>query len=222
MLPIIEKLKEQNRWYLAQVLFVSSIFCLLLSVSRIYFTGTRFFFFLNWNLFLAFIPWAATTYIQIRPDIRQKKVMLFSIVALWLVFFPNAPYILTDLYHLRFTTSAPVWFDTVLILSYSWAGLIFGFVSLMDIEKILSTWLKPITIRITIVLLLFLSAFGIYLGRFLRWNSWDILREPMELFTDISNRFTNPIDHPKTWGVTILMGILLNMMYWTLKILKRN
>jgi uncharacterized membrane protein len=194
-----------------------SIFSATLSFIRIYFTGSPLFLFLNWNLFLAFIPWALTTYIQLKPHILKNKFALTSIVATWLLFFPNAPYIVTDLFHLRLSTAAPLWFDTVLIMSFSWAGLVFGFVSLMDIESLISNRLSPLVKQLTISSLLFLSAFGIYLGRFLRWNSWDILRDPMHLFSDIGNRILNPVDHPTTWGVTLLMGLLLNMMYWTIR-----
>jgi uncharacterized membrane protein len=72
-----------------------------------------------------------------------------------------------------------------------------------------------------IVLLLFVSGFGIYLGRFLRWNSWDIIQAPFGLLFDVGDRIVNPLAHSRTWGVTISMGILLNMMYWTIKLIKR-
>jgi uncharacterized membrane protein len=92
----------------------------------------------------------------------------------------------------------------------------------MDIEHLLQLRFKNKTTSALITLFLFMSGFGIYLGRYLRWNSWDIISNPLGLFNDIIERFINPIHHPRTWGMTILMGILLNMMYYSLKILKEK
>jgi uncharacterized membrane protein len=115
----------------------------------------------------------------------------------------------------------PIWFDLVLILSYAWTGLLFGFLSLLDLEKLISLSLKPYLTNIIIVTLLFLAGFGIYLGRFLRWNSWDIIQKPIALLNDVFDRVINPTDHLRTWSVTLLMGILLNMMYWSIKLFKQ-
>jgi uncharacterized membrane protein len=67
---------------------------------------------------------------------------------------------------------------------------------------------------------LFLSGFGIYIGRFLRWNSWDVINNPVPLFGDIIHRFANPLTHPRSWGLTILLGILLNLFYFSFKFIK--
>jgi uncharacterized membrane protein len=67
---------------------------------------------------------------------------------------------------------------------------------------------------------LFIGSFGIYVGRFLRWNSWDILTEPLHLIYDIGDRFINPFDHPRTWGMTIFMGIFLNMIYLSFRLIR--
>jgi uncharacterized membrane protein len=116
-------------------------------------------------------------------------------------------------------SSAPIWFDLVVILSFAWTGLMFGFVSLMDISTLLKKYFSNRTISIIIVFFLFISSFGIYLGRYLRWNSWDILRNPFGLFNDIADRFVNPFSHPRTWGMTLLMGVLLNMIFFSIKLL---
>lgn len=195
-----------------------SLFCFGISLTRYFITGTKVFLFLNWNLFLAFIPWLLSSVIVIKGI--DKKFILILLILSWLVFFPNSPYILTDLFHLRLRSSAPIWFDLIVILSFAWTGLIYGFTSLMDIEVLLKKYLKEKWINFTIVLFLFLSGFGIYLGRYLRWNSWDILTNPFELSSDIIDRFVNPFIHPRTWGMTLLMGILLNAMYFSIKFIK--
>jgi uncharacterized membrane protein len=98
----------------------------------------------------------------------------------------------------------------------------YGFVSLLDIENLLAEKSGKKTSAVICTLLLFLGSFGIYLGRFLRWNSWDIIQAPFRLFGDIGDRFINPLSHPRTWGLTILMGILLNFMYWSMKLMGKQ
>jgi len=90
----------------------------------------------------------------------------------------------------------------------------------MDIEKLLSSRLNKKWVNSLVVSFLFLSSFGIYLGRYLRWNSWDIISNPLGLAGDIFDRFVNPSSHPRTWGMTVLMGVLLNMMYFSIKFIK--
>jgi len=215
---MIEKLKNAGRLNITILLIAMSLFCFGISLTRYFITDTKVFLFLNWNLFLAFIPWLLSSVIIIKGI--DKKFTLILLILSWLVFFPNSPYILTDLFHLRLRSSAPIWFDLIVILSFAWTGLIFGFISLMDIEVLLKKYLKDKWINFTIVLFLFLSSFGIYLGRYLRWNSWDILTNPFELSRDIIDRFVNPFIHPRTWGMTLLMGILLNAMYFSMKFIK--
>lgn len=215
---MILKLKEKNRLNITILLFVMSVFSLGLSLFRFILTDSEMFLFLNWNLFLAFIPWIISTLIIVNA--YHKKLHLFLLIIIWLLFFPNSPYILTDLFHLRISSAAPIWYDLIVILSFAWTGLLFGFLSLMDIEELLNKYFARKTTFLFIISFLFLGAFGIYLGRFLRWNSWDIISNPFGLFNDISDRIFNPFSHPRTWGVTILMGTLLNMMYFTLKFMK--
>jgi len=92
----------------------------------------------------------------------------------------------------------PIWFDLVLILSFAWVGLLFGYLSLWDIEKVLSKSVSRTWVNIISSSLLFIGSFGIYVGRYLRWNSWDVIQEPLSLFYDIGDRLINPIHHPRT------------------------
>lgn len=213
-------LKERKRLEETLFLGVLTLFCLGLSIFRLTFTNTKVFLFLNWNLFLALVPWALTSFSILFPGFAKRKVTLFILPAAWLLFFPNAPYILTDLFHLRSRSSAPIWFDLVLILSFAWTGLLYGFLSLWDIEKMLRQSVNRLGVTAISVGLLLLGSFGIYLGRYLRWNSWDIISEPFNLMYDIGDRIMNPFDHPRTWGMTILMGIFLNILYWSFRLIR--
>lgn len=204
------------------LLVLMTAFCFFLSVFRVIESGTTFFLFLNWNLFLAAIPYFLTSSISSEKKGRIQQLKIIGVSMVWLLFFPNAPYILTDLFHLRIESTIPKWFDLILIVSFAWTGLLFGFLSLMKIEKLYRTFFSENQVAWMSSILLFIASFGVYLGRFLRWNSWDVINNPNHLLFDISDRVINPFEHPRTWGVTILFGVLLNIIYWTIKLLRNQ
>src|SRR6185503_20161926 len=145
-------------------------FTIFLLVVRITLTGQLTYAFIAWNLFLAWIPFAISQRITGVTN-RWKILLLFSA---WLLFLPNAPYIITDFLHLKERPPIPYWFDVLLLFSAALNGLLLGLVSLFTIEGFLA---KRYGNRISALLILcsfFLCAFGIYIGRYLRWNSWDI------------------------------------------------
>jgi uncharacterized membrane protein len=200
----------------AKIALISmTLFCVLLSLTRVFITHEIKYLFLNWNLFLAIIPFGFTSYMIAKKDTLQLP-FLFLVIGSWLLFFPNSPYIFTDLLHLhdRFSGVSFVWFDLLLILSFAWTAILFGFLSLKQIHVVLKTQFAKKTADYSVIILLFIASYGVYLGRYLRWNSWDIITHPLGIMSDIWQRFINPFDHPRTWGMTIIMGILLNMMYW--------
>lgn len=204
------------------LLGLSCFLCFALSVFRLIYSDTIHFAFLNWNLFLAFLPWLFSTILIGFPSIHKNKMLVGGVMCVWLLFFPNAPYILTDLLHLRLNTTMPAWFDLLLILSYAWTGLMFGLLGLFKIEAVLEKSFKSITVRFIALGMLFAGSFGIYLGRFLRWNSWDVIGRPRGLYEDISDRMLNPLEHPRAWGMTIVMFLFLNIVYWSLKHFERR
>jgi len=215
---MILQLKKTGRLELTMLLAVMSAFCFTLSLTRYWLSHSTVYLFLNWNLFLAFIPWVASSAIMVNKNEKINKLLMLPLIFSWLAFFPNSPYILTDLFHFRSRSGVPLWFDLVLILSFAWTGLTFGLASLFDIEKLLSPFLNKWILKVLLMVLLFAGSFGVYVGRYLRWNSWDIISEPVPLLYDIGDRFKDPLDHPQTWGMTILLGILLNLIFWTFKI----
>ncbi|AZA88959.1 DUF1361 domain-containing protein [Chryseobacterium shandongense] len=209
------KLKSSKRFEITLLLILMTLFCFSLSLFRYYISETKVFLFLNWNLFLAWIPFFISSFLVIFKI--RSKLSLVVAITVWILFFPNSPYILTDLFHLRNRNSIPIWYDLVVILSYAWTGLFCGFVSLLDIEKLLSDYCRRSVINIMTISFLFITSFGVYLGRFLRWNSWDILSNPFGLFNDILLRIVYPTNHIQTWGVTVFMGVMLNFMYFMMK-----
>jgi uncharacterized membrane protein len=216
------QLIRNSRLQIALFMGALSIVCFGLSLFRMEYSGTRHFFFLNWNLFLAFVPWLFTVILTMSTNLQKSRLAVFGMLGIWLLFFPNASYILTDLFHLSHHSSMPIWFDLVLILSFAWTGLLYGFLSLWNLEELMEQFLSKRVIAALSVLLLFISSFGIYIGRYLRWNSWDILYHPTKLMEDIGNRMINPFDYLRTWGVTVFMGLFLTMLYFTFRFLRRK
>lgn len=211
--------KFQRQLKIIISLSLLALFSFALSIIRVFITGHITFLFLNWNLFLAFIPLLISTVLLQRRI--QKNKLIFAIFFLsWLLFFPNAPYIITDLIHLKLLSYVhTLWYDLILIMSFTWTGLVFGLVSLLNVEKALQKFITPQKTNFLMMALLFLSGFGIYLGRFLRRNTWDVLTNPGGLFYDIFIRLIDPLSHSDTWGITIIIGIFLNLIYFSFKAL---
>lgn len=200
------------------LLFVFSFFCVMLSLLRVFATDSVMFMFLNWNLVLAIVPWAISHYaLQTNNGSKFKLILL---IVCWVLFFPNAPYILTDLFHLHKSGDMPLWFDLILILSFAICGLMFGIVSLLNIEQLAATYFDKRVVSSMVVVLLFAAAFGVYLGRYMRWNSWDLLLSPFDLLLDILDRFIHPFRHGRTWGLTLLLGTTLNFFYFLIRQLR--
>jgi uncharacterized membrane protein len=218
---VLKALKNANRLVETLLMGALTVFCFGLSLFRWTYSGSPLFLFLNWNLFLACVPWIVSNVTLLR-GVRKSKIAVFILLGLWLLFFPNAPYILTDLIHLRLVTTMPIWFDLVLILSFAWTGLLFGFLSLWDIENLLKKKIPPLPAKLIAAALLFVGGFGVYLGRDLRWNSWDLITRPFPLFYDIGERFLNPREHQTAWGMTLFMGLFLNMVYWSFRFLRKR
>jgi uncharacterized membrane protein len=219
---MIKVLRDAGRLEETVFLIMLSLFCFITSLVRRFFSGYWGYFFLNWNLFLAFIPWALTSISFLKPKIQSSLLGVLTLLVFWLLFFPNAPYIITDLFHLRVLRGAPIWYDTLMVLSYAWTGMLFGFFSLWDIERILGRKLPRPIVTFTSGFLLFVGSFGIYIGRYLRYNSWDLFTKTSEVLTDIGDRFANPFEYRTTWGVTLLIGIFLNIVYWSFRLVKKR
>jgi uncharacterized membrane protein len=185
------------------------VWCASLLVLRVIRTGTLMYAFLMWNLFLALIPLAASEFL-LRARRTASQIWSFG---LWLLFLPNAPYILTDLLHLRARPPVPLWFDLALLLSCCGTGLLLAFESVADVQAFITRRFGDLAGWSVAIASLALSAFGIYLGRFLRWNSWDVIANPGGLIADVAHRIVNPLAHPRTSAVTLIFGVLLTLGY---------
>lgn len=213
---ILHFLHKCNRIPIFCVLAISTLFGILLISIRVFLTKETSFIFLVWNIFLALIPLVITLFLAIRVDSNTiSKFTFWLLSGLWLLFFPNAPYILTDLFHLKLR-DFPFWYDLVLLLIFAWNGTLIGFLSLLMIQEVFTIKYGKLAGWIITFSAIFLGSFGIYLGRYLRWNSWDMVTNPLSLVEDIWVRIFNPFQHPTTIGVTLLFSILLSFMYVSL------
>ena len=220
-MPITIALPQlRQRLSLLLVLGASLTLSVVLITFRVFLTHKISFVFLLWNLFLALIPFGLSTMLGLSAGKLRARVLL-PVGAAWLLFFPNAPYILTDLFHLQPRAGVPYWYDLALILSCAWNGLMLAYASLTDMQQLVARRLGAGAGWAFATVALLLSSFGIYLGRFLRFNSWDILTNPVTLFYDIVNRLLHPAAHRGTWGVTLLYGVFLLLGYATVRLLGR-
>ncbi len=188
-------------------------FGVLLLILRFLLTGNLSFFFLVWNLFLAALPYFISQTIVRLPEARlpiSGKLFLFL---LWLLFLPNSPYIITDLIHLHNDGSQQIWFDMFLVFVFALNGLLLGLLSLLNIYFFLAEKLSLRTSKYIIFLICLLSGYGIYLGRFLRFNSWDILTKPLQLFSQMAYS----VYEPKAWFMTLAFGTFLWILFLLLK-----
>ena len=198
-----------------KAIMIMCIYCLALLVIRAQLTQNIFLFFLIWNLFLAIIPYALMIYLRMQDNFRNSKIKTFIIVTIWLVFLPNSFYIITDLVHLTLSHPATFWFDLTIICSFAFVGFFVGIQSILEFEKILASIYDKKILIIIIPLICFLCGFGIYLGRILRYNSWDIISNPTQLFVDIGVQLITI----KTILFSIHFGILIYLFYTSKKII---
>lgn len=163
---------------------------------------------LGWNVFLALVPWflsLAAEYVVT----HRRPVLLWTTLAGWLLFFPNAPYIVTDLIHMPSLQTPLWWYYQMVLVGGAVVGLTSAYYSWRRVRRVLDAQLGRKWSTVVMYACIYAAAFGVYLGRFSRWNSWDAFVEYQSLFADIAHRFFIPTAHPRTWMFTIMFGSAL-------------
>jgi len=202
-----------------KVLSAFSLLCIIMVIMRIGYTGNFKYSFLIWNLFLGWIPLFFVLLLRKNEGIHKSTIRSSLLLISWLLFFPNAPYMLTDLVHLLNRQRIPLWYDLIMILSFAWTGLLTGFVSLIEIQHFFTEKFgKAVSWFLTIVALV-LGSFGVYLGRYGGFNSWDVIANPFELSRDILAMLINPLHHSQMYAMTFFFSCFLILAYLTLFIL---
>ncbi|QWX84370.1 DUF1361 domain-containing protein [Cellulophaga sp. HaHaR_3_176] len=193
-------------------LIYGTIFGISLLLIRVIYTQTILFTFLAWNLFLAIIPLAISTYIICSEKIKSSKILITLLFILWLLFIPNSAYIFTDLIHVE-NDYGIKWFDFILIFVFAINGLVYGILSMLDMFYVFTQRFSIKTTHFFLFSISFLSGFGIFLGRFLRFNSWDILTRPNTLFYSIFHT----LFMQRAWIWSIAFGTFIWLTFLILK-----
>lgn len=207
-----------RKYFFLKILFIfaaSSVFLLML---RIKISRETYLLFLVWNLFLAFVPLLIAWLISL----KRKKHLNIMLGCMWLLFLPNAPYIITDFIHLDNSPEGFELLDSFVIALFALTGLLMGVFSTLEIEKKLEDKLSKNVRQGLILLIHFLCAYGIYLGRNLRYNSWDIITSPKPLIVDVSNMFLAPLEHYRIWVFVVITGVFLHIIYNLNRIFIKN
>jgi uncharacterized membrane protein len=205
-----------------RLLLTSVGFGFLLLMARTVYTGGFTFTFLVWNLFLAFVPYGISYTLTLRPAWIESRWKFASIFLVWLVFVPNSFYMLTDLFHLYDSWAVPRWYDLLLIFCFAWNALLMGVLSVRHMEKIIqATWLYRFE-WLFIYPVMVLNALGVYIGRYLRFNSWDIISNPFSLILDIGHMLLHPIWYKNAWAMVFCFSFFLSILYFTLRKINRD
>lgn len=193
------------------------LWCLALLAVRMFYARSGNYDFMAWNLFLAIVPVVAAAGVRALAARRAPVLLIAVAFIVWLAFLPNAPYLVTDLTHLEYRPPVPLWYDIVLLGSFAATGVFFAYASVADVEAAMRGRFGRFTATFVAYGALALCGFGIYAGRFLRWNSWDIVTSPLLVFAEAFHRFTDPLSYLRTWAVTAVYGSALVLGYLALK-----
>jgi uncharacterized membrane protein len=176
--------------------------------------------FLVWNLFLALVP-AFASAAMVRADRLGARVIAVACGAVWLLFLPNAPYLITDLVHLHPRPPVPYWFDILLFTAFAGAGILAAFSSFRDVEFVVARRFGRMASWAVLALAAFASGFGIYLGRVERLNSWDVFTQPAGLMSAVTERLFAPWTQPRALAVTLLHGAVVLFGYVAVRVITR-
>lgn len=220
MLDVI-RTQEPPRYYrqislVASLIFATAVCAGLLALRMAYTRGIMYTNLL-WNLFLAWLPLVSSlaAYNLYKRWFSVTTILVMVSALIWLLFFPNAPYLLTDLMHLQ-ASDVPLWYDLILLVAFAWTGSFLGHVSLYLMQSVVQRMAGSLISWIFALGTLGLGSFGIYLGRFLRWNSWDIFTRPGEILADIWEPIRHPFAHLETVAFSVLFYLFLVASYWML------
>ena len=193
-------------------LVAASVLSFGLAVVRNRHAGNLEFWFLIWNLALAWIPFLFALAAYASPR-RASSTALLGLG--WLLFFPNAPYIVTDFVHLSRGAPIPLWYDALTIGAFSATGVALGFASLYLMQCVVRDRIGTIASWLAVLGACALGSVGIYIGRFVRANSWDVLTRP-EWFARLAHaRLLDPLGNLRLIAVTCAFTLLLTLGYAT-------
>jgi uncharacterized membrane protein len=202
---VLRYLQSNSKFALLALVSASSLALLLFRIAA---TQNLGFIFMIWNLFLAWVPLFYIKWVWEREINRPAPILLLLVhLNIWLLFFPNAPYIITDLLHLRATPEHMIWYDAIMIFTFAVAGFLTGLYSIRIVHRLLTRRFNQYVAWLMVSFSMFLSGFGVFLGRYGRWNSWDIISQPTALFRAILHNMRDPfaIKHTLTFSFVLML-----------------
>jgi len=207
--------------YIPKEIIIVLSLAVVLNLARVLFFNSTYFVFLLWNIFLAVLPFIISSVLLFyyKNSKLTNFIFIFGLFV-WLLFVPNAPYLVTDLIHVGRGRGVPIIYDTFLIFSSAWIGILLFFYSLSHIEKIFISKFPKRNTSIVITGVILLISFGIYLGRFLRFNSWDIVANTEKLLNDIGSILVKPIENKDAYIFMSLTFVFIYVSYMAWKAIK--
>lgn len=201
-------------WYSSQVIatrraLLLSVVCVGLYLVRVAYTGELRFLFLPYNLLLAWIPWGLSVWVST----ASRRPAWLALLFVWLLFFPNSFYLITDLAHLGGRSAAPAWFDPALFAAYALVGAVLAVGSLGRVERKLADLVGGWALALLLAGVVVATGFGVWLGRVRRWNSWDLVLTPGDLVSEIGHVVLQPWHHPGAVAATMVYSCLLGATY---------
>ena len=204
-----------------QIIILLLLTCTL-NIFRVMAFGATAHMYIFWNIFLAVLPFALSS--TIRTSSERKRIPPFLFVLscfVWLLLLPNAPYLITDLVHVTEGLSSHAFYNTLVLFSAALSGLLLAFYSLFDMEQVfIIRFGKKKMVRM-IGSIILITSFGVCVGRFLRFNSWDMFAQPLPLFTGLSSVFSHPYLYTQVYFLTAAFFFFLLCSYYAWKVDKK-
>jgi uncharacterized membrane protein len=218
-MPVQHQIRRMHRFLARHAFYalaLSSALAVGILAARVLRAQQGSYIFLVWNLFLAWMPygwslWAAT----IQQRYPRDWWRLLAPGALWLLFFPNAPYIVTDFVHLYQRPPVPLWYDIGLLAAFAWSGCFLAVVSLQTMQRLVRLCCGDLLSWLFVGASIGLSGLGVYLGRFERWNSWDVLFYPRAVLVAAARPLLFPLSHIRPLGASAMFAAIMMICYVT-------
>ena len=199
-------------------ILILTLLAVALNLVYLVWSDSIFSLYIIWNIILAAIPFFISYYLLQYYRAGKRSILMYVLGGcFWLLFFPNAPYLVTDIMHLGESIGVPLWFDSLTLFCSAWIGLMLGIYSLSFIEKILQEKFSKHFTTFLIMLAILLSSFGIYIGRFLRLNSWDALIFPKYVFHEIWIAFSSPAHFVDAYAFIVIFFAFIYISFYAWK-----
>ena len=209
-----KKYEDSAYFRVINALLISNGVSLTLSMLRILDSGNFRYSFMTWNLMLAWIPlgvaWWLVQRLKSTPWLSWQNITLALV---WLAFLPNSFYLLSDFIHVYDTGEVSHLYDVVMFGSFIFNAFFVGYLSIYLLHKELLKRISYRSAHVIIASVLLACSFAIYLGRSLRWNSWDLALQPAGILFDVSEGIVNPSSHPESLVTTTTFFLLLSSTY---------